>query len=308
MKKVSIIGAGFVGGTAALRIAESGLAKVALIDVAADIARAKASDLNDGKYSLGLDAYIEGSGDYALIGKSDIIVVTAGLPRKPGMTREDLLLKNADIMSGVCEQIKKYAPEAIVIIVSNPLDVMTYLAFKKLGFPRKRVFGMGVNLDTARFANLISEKLSVGIKEVRALVLGSHGETMLPLPRLSTAGGKPLTDMLNPEETGELVERTKKRGAEIVGLYGSGSAYIGPSAAIFEIVRVILSGEAKEIPVSVCLDGEYGLKDVSIGVLAQIGATGAEKVVCVELNADEQKAFMESAQTIQKTIKTLKLN
>lgn len=305
MKKVSVIGAGFVGGTVALRIAESGLAQVALVDIAAHIARAKAFDLDDAKYSLGLDFYIEGSGDYASISGSDIVVVTAGLPRKPGMTREDLLLKNAEIMDGVCEQIKKHASGAIVIIVSNPLDVMTYLAFKKLGCSRNRVFGMGVNLDTARFANLIAGKLKISVKEVHALVIGSHGETMLPLPRLSMVGGKVLTDLLSVDEIGELVERTKKRGAEIVGLYGSGSAYIGPSAAIFEIVSVILSGQAKDVPVSACLDGEYGLKDVSIGVLSRLGGDGIEKIIPIELNADEQKDFSESAQAIQGAIKTL---
>lgn len=305
MKKVSIIGAGFVGGTAALRIAESGLARVTLIDIAGAIACAKASDLDDAKYALGLDFCIEGSRDFAALEVSDVVVVTAGLPRKPGMTREDLLLKNAEIMGGVCGEIKNHAPQAIVIIVSNPLDVMTYLAFKKLNFPRERVFGMGVNLDASRFAGLIAKKLNVSIKDVRALVIGSHGETMLPLPRLSTVSGRALTDLLNDKDVSELVERTKKRGAEIVGLYGSGSAYMGPSAAIFEIVSTILTGRAKEIPVSACLNGEYTLKDVSIGVLSRIGSSGIEEIIPVELNADEQKAFMDSAQAIQNTIKIL---
>lgn len=308
MKKVSIIGAGFVGGTAALRIAESGLAHVALVDISGCVATAKAFDIDDAKYALGLDSSIEGSGDFAAIKDSDIIVVTAGLPRKPGMTREDLLLKNAEIMSSVCGQIKKYAPDAVVIVVSNPLDVMTYLAFKKLGVPRQRVFGMGVNLDTSRFANLIAKKLNVNIKDINALVLGSHGETMLPLPRLSKVSGKPLTDSLSGKDIDELVEKTKKRGAEIVGLYGSGSAYMAPSAAIFEIVSVILKGEKKEIPVSACLEGEYGLKDVSIGVLARIGSKGMEEVVAVGLNESEKKAFCDSAAAIQNAIKSLRLN
>ncbi len=305
MKKVSIIGAGFVGGTTALRIAESVLAQVVLVDVAGSIARAKAFDLDDAKYALGLDSHIKGADDFAEIEASDIVIVTAGLPRKPGMTREDLLLKNAGIMDSVCERIKKYAPQAIVIIVSNPLDVMTYRAFKKLNFPRERVFGMGVNLDTSRFANLIASKLNVSIKGVHALVIGSHGETMLPIPRLSTVGGKPLTDLLSAKDVDELVERTKKRGAEIVGLYGSGSAYMAPSAAIFEIVSTILGGRTKEIPVSACLNGEYGLRDVSIGVLGRIGPRGMEEVVALELDDFEKKAFYDSAVAIQGAIKSL---
>jgi len=296
-----------VGGTAAMRIAESGLAQVVLVDVVENVARAKASDLEDSRYALGVDSRIEGTSDMASIKESEIVVVTAGLPRKPGMTREDLLVKNAGIMENVCRGIVEHAPEAIVIVVSNPLDVMTYLAFKKTGFPRQRVFGMGVNLDSSRFANLIAQKLFVGIHQVEALVIGSHGETMIPLPRLSTVRGRPLSEMLKPGQIAELVERTRKRGAEIVSLYGSGSAYFAPSAAIFEIVKAILQENASEIPVSLCLDGEYGLRDVAIGLPAVIGAGGVQRPLVLDLEQDELKALEESARAIKESIRFLNL-
>ena len=290
-----------------MRIAESGLAQVVLLDVIENVAKAKAHDLEDARYSVGLNTRVLGSSDMSLLADSDIVVVTAGLPRKPGMTREDLLAKNSEIMSGVCQNIARFSPKAIVIVVSNPLDVMTYLAYRKLNFPRNRVFGMGVNLDTARFANLISKRLKVDIKFIRALVMGSHGETMLPVPRLSLVKRKPLTKILSADDIEDLVNRTKQRGAEIVSLYGSGSAYFGPSAAIFEIVQAILSGRSKEIPVSACLDGEYGLKEVAIGVPARIGKNGVKKIVEIKLEPNEKKLFEESAQAIKDSIKLLKI-
>jgi len=307
MKKVAVIGAGFVGGTTAMRIAESGLAQVILLDVIENVAKAKAFDLEDARYSVGVKTRVEGSGDMSLLANSDIVVLTAGLPRKPGMTREDLLLKNSEITSGVCQYVIRFAPKAIVIVVSNPLDVMTFLAYKKLNFQRNRVFGMGVNLDTARFANLISKKLKVDTKSIDALVMGSHGETMLPMSRLSLVQRKPLIKILSAGDVEDLVKRTKQRGAEIVSLYGSGSAYFGPSAAIFEIVQAILSGRSKEIPVSACLDGEYGLKDVAIGVPARIGKNGMEKIIEIKLEPNEKKLFEESAQAIKDFIKLLKI-
>jgi malate dehydrogenase len=304
MKKVSIIGAGNVGGTAAMRIFESGLARVALIDIAENLARAKACDLEDAQYAAKFDNRIEASGDFASMDASDIVVVTAGLPRKPGMTREDLLEKNLQIMAKVCDGTKRFAKGAIVIVVSNPLDVMTYAAYKFTGFPRQRVFGMGANLDASRFANLVARKLLVGTQDVKPCVIGSHGETMLPLPRLTTVRDRPLPELLKDEEIQELVKQTRQRGAEIVGLYGSGSAFYAPSAAIFEIVKLLLSGEMAELPVSVCLDGEYGARDVSIGVPARISARGIEEVIELELTAPEKEAFENSVEAIQKSIRT----
>jgi malate dehydrogenase len=305
MKKVTIIGAGHVGGTAALRIAESSLASVVLIDVVENVAKAKAFDLEDARYSLGKDVRVEGSADVSLMANSDIVIVTAGLPRRPGMTREDLLLKNSQIMGNVCENIVKYAKDAIVVVVSNPLDVMTYFTFKKTNFPKTRVFGMGSSLDTSRFANIISKKLFASCETIQALVIGSHGETMLPMPRLTKVRGKALTEILDEIEVESLVKRTKERGAEIVSLYGSGSAYMAPSAAIFEIVEAILTGHPKDIPVSVYLDGEYGHYDVCVGVLASIGPNGIEKIIELDLKEEEKEAFDFSVQSVKDAIKSL---
>jgi len=305
MKKVTIIGAGHVGGTTAMRIAESGLASVVLIDVIENVAKAKAYDLEDARYSLGRDVRVEGSGDVSLMANSDIVIVTAGLPRKPGMTREDLLVKNSQIMSNVCENIVKFARDAIVVVVSNPLDVMTYFTLKKINFSRMRVFGMGSSLDTSRFANIISKKLFVSTETIQALVIGCHGETMLPMPRLTKVRGKALPEILDQMEIESLVKRTKERGAEIVSLYGSGSAYMAPSAAIFEIVEAILTGHPKDIPVSVYLDGEYGHYDVCIGVLTSIGSKGIEKIIEIGLEEEEREAFDFSAQSVKDAIKSL---
>ena len=288
-----------------MRIAESSLANVVLIDVVESVAKAKAFDLEDARYSLGRDTRVEGSSDASLMSGSDVVVVTAGLPRKPGMTREDLLLKNSQIMGNVCENIVKYASDAIVVVVSNPLDVMTYFTFKKTGFTRTRVFGMGSSLDTSRFANIISKKLFVSTETIDALVIGSHGETMLPMPRLTTVRGKALTEVLDEIEIESLVKRTKERGAEIVSLYGSGSAYMAPSAAIFEIVEAILTGHPKDIPVSVYLDGEYGHYDVCVGVLASIGPNGIEKIIELDLKDEEREAFDFSVQSVKDAIKSL---
>jgi len=304
-KKVTVVGAGNVGGTVAMRIYESNLARVALIDVVESLARANAEDLQDAQAVLGLNNRIEASRDMSLMEGSDIIVVTAGLPRKPGMTREDLLAKNAAIIENVCQGITQFGQGAIVIIVSNPLDVMTYFAFKKTGFPRQRLFGMGSSLDRSRFINLIARQMRVSPREVRAQVIGSHGETMLPLGRLASVRGRKIIETLGEAEVEKIAKRTRQRGAEIVSLYGSGSAYYAPSAAIFQIVATILKRDRKEIPASVCLDGEYGLWDLAIGVPAIIGANGVEDVVTVELTAEERDALESSARSIQESIRSL---
>ncbi len=290
-----------------MRIAESSLAGVVLIDVVESIAKAKAYDLEDAGYSLGRDVRVEGSGDVSLMANSDIVIVTAGLPRKPGMTREGLLLKNSQIMSDVCENIVEFAKDAIVVVVSNPLDVMTYFTFKKTNFPRQRVFGMGSSLDTSRFANIISKKLFASTETIQALVIGSHGETMLPMPRLTKVRGRPLLEILDEADIESLVKRTKERGAEIISLYGSGSAYMAPSAAIFEIVEAILTGHPKDIPVSVYLDGEYGNYDVCVGVLTSIGPNGIEKIIEIGLEEKEKEAFDFSAQSVKDAIKVLNI-
>ncbi|MGE5279448.1 MAG: malate dehydrogenase [Deltaproteobacteria bacterium] len=304
-KKVTIVGAGNVGGTAAMRIYESGLARVAMIDIAATLASAKAEDLQDAQALLGVNNRIEVSSDFALAEGSDIVVVTAGMPRKQGMTREDLLNRNADIMENVCRGVAQFAQGAIVVIVSNPLDVMTFFARRRTGFPRQRLFGMGPSLDTSRFIHQIARTMRVSPLEVRALVIGSHGETMLPLGRLAMVREKKIIDTLGAVGVEDLVRRTRQRGAEIVSLYGSGSAYYAPSAAVFEIVSTILRGRRKEIPVSVCLEGEYGLTDVAIGVPARIGPEGVERVIEVPLEPAEREAFEASARAIQSSIASL---
>ncbi len=307
MKKVAIIGAGNVGGTAAMRLAESGLASVVLVDIAAALAQAKVFDLEDSRYAVGTDSRLEASSDFSRIDGADVVVITAGLPRKPGMTREDLLAKNAGIVTEVCASVGRFTPRAVVIVVSNPLDAMTYLAFRKLGWERSRILGMGVNLDSSRFANLIAKKLFESTDHVRALVIGSHGESMLPVPRLSSVRGKPLTQLLPAAEIEELVKATRQRGAQIVSLYGSGSAYYAPSAAILQLLRPLLTGESEEIPVSAVLDGEYGLKDVAIGVPARIGPRGVEEVLEIELSSTESQALQDSAQAIKDSLKQLSL-
>lgn len=283
------------------------LANVALIDTLENVAKAKSFDLEDARYALGRDTRVEGSSDFSRLDGSDIVVVTAGFPRKPGMTREDLLAKNAEIMARVCSGIVEYAKDAIVIVVSNPLDVMTYMAFKKTGFSSKKVFGMGANLDASRFANLISKKLFIGTKYIHPRVIGSHGETMLPLPRLTKVRGRVLTEILGQDEVDSLVRKTRQRGAEIVSLYGSGSAYMAPSAAIYELVETILTGQAKEIPVSAVLDGEFGLYDVAIGVPAMIDASGIQKIIEIDLTPEEKDALAQSAQSIKDSIKGLNI-
>ncbi len=307
MKKVAIIGAGNVGGTTAMRIAEHSLANVVLIDVVENVAKAKACDVEDSRYSLKHDSRIEGTSDITQISGSDIIIITAGFPRTPGMKREELIAKNAEIMTGVCENIVRFSKGAIVIVVSNPLDVMTYLAYKKTGLAREKVFGMGSSLDSARFANLIAKKLLINTEFVEALVIGSHGETMIPMPRLTKVRRRALTEIMNESDVADLVNRTRQRGAEIVGLYGKGSAYIGPSAAIYEIVEAIILNLKKEIPVSVCLEGEYNLHDVSIGVPAKIGSAGIEKIIELGLTTEEKDAFIQSAESVKDAIKTLNL-
>jgi malate dehydrogenase len=307
MKKIAIIGAGNVGGTAAMRIFESGIARVVLLDLAENLARAKAYDLEDAQALVASSNRIEASSDLSLMEGSDIVVVTAGLPRKPGMTREDLVAKNSEIMDHVTKNIAQFAPGAIVIVVSNPLDVMTYFAWKKLKFLRHRILGMGVSLDTSRFINLIAKKLMVDPLEIEGLVMGSHGETMLPMARLAKVRGRLLTEILGAEQVRDVVSRTKQRGAEIVSLYGSGSAYFAPSAAIHEIVSVILSGKKKRIPVAAVLDGEYGLRDVAIGVPAEIGPAGIERIFEIDLVEDERTAFESSADAIRKTLDMLRL-
>ncbi len=275
--------------------------EVCLIDIVPGMARGKAFDLEDCRQILNTAYQIEGTDDINRMESSQIIVITAGLARKPGMTREDLLNNNARILKGICAKVKTLAPEAIVIIVTNPLDNLTYYAQKILGFNRHKVFGMGVTLDGSRFANLISQEMGIPASEINPVVLGSHGEAMLPLPRFTLVRNNPLTAIIkNPSQIESLICRTVERGKEIVALLGSGSAYFAPSAAIAQIVNAIVNDEKKTLGVSAYLDGEYGLKDICVGVPCIIGAGGIKKIVELDLDPQEKKTFFESAESIRK--------
>jgi malate dehydrogenase len=297
--KISIIGAGNVGSLTALRLAEAGAGEIVLVDVVKGLAQGKSLDMDDARQVLMNDYNIRGTDDIGAIDRSEIVVVTAGLARKPGMTREELLQKNAAILKDVCLNIKKLAPESILLIVPNPLDLMTYYALKVTGFNPKRLFGMGITLDASRFANLISKELQVPITDIQATVIGSHGEGMLPLSRFTTVKGVSLDELMDENKANSLVKRTVARGQEIVTLLGSGSAYFAPSAAIAQIVKCVAGDEKKTIGVSAYLNGEYGLRDVCVGVPCRIGKDGIEKIVELDLNNEEKKAFTASSQNLR---------
>lgn len=297
--RIAIIGAGNVGSTTALRLAQDEFAEIILVDTAKGLALAKALDLEDARYCLKSSYRITASQDIEEIRRADIIVVAAGLTRKPGMTREDLLLKNAAIIKDIAGKIKELAPQAIVIIVTNPLDLMLRLALKESGFKRGRIFGMGISLDSSRFANLISKELNIPVSEIEPCLIGSHGEGMLPLPRLTKVKGKALNKLLDNDKISSLVDKTIKRGLEIVTLLGQASAYFAPSAAIAEIVRAIAEDEKKIIGVSAYLDGEYGVSDVCIGVPARLGRNGIAEIIELELMLEEKKLFLNSVNQLK---------
>ncbi len=297
--KISIIGAGNVGGMTAMSIAREQLGDVVLIDVAPGLAKGKAFDLDDARQIVNSHYLLEGTEDLSALERSGIIVVTAGLARKPGMTREDLLFKNADILSGICQVIRQKAASALVIVVTNPLDVMTYYALKQLNAGPQRVFGMGVTLDGSRFANLIAQELKIKPHQIQPCVIGSHGESMVPLPRFTMVDGEPLTARIkDPQKIASLVARTVQRGKEIVSLLGSGSAYFAPAAAITQLVKAVVRNERLPLGVSALVNGEYGLSDICIGVPAIIGADGVENIVELKLDIEEKSALIRSAESI----------
>ncbi|MFH0764199.1 MAG: malate dehydrogenase [Candidatus Omnitrophota bacterium] len=303
--KIAIIGAGNVGAALAQRIIEGNLADVVLLDIAKNMAIGKSFDLLDAAFIVGHERDIKAADDYSDIKESGIVVVTAGVPRKPGMTREELVSINARIVKGACEKIKAYAPQAIVIIVTNPLDALTHLAYKVTGFERRRVFGMAGVLDASRFVNLIAHELKVPISSIETYMLGSHGDTMVPVISRTRVGGKDITKALPKDKLDLIVKRTRDRGAEIVSLLGSGSAYYSPSAAVFKMISAILKDSGDVLVVSANLEGEYGLEDISIGVPCKIGKEGIEKIIELDLAPDEKSAFKKSAQAIKGSIELL---
>jgi malate dehydrogenase len=298
-KKVSIVGAGNVGATAAHWIAAKELADVVLIDIAEGIPQGKALDLLEAMPIEKRDVSVIGANDYAATANSDIVVITAGIPRKPGMSRDDLLHTNYKIMSDVVAKVVAESPEAILIIVSNPLDAMAQAAFKQSGFNRERVIGMAGILDSARFRTFIAEELKVSVENVTAFVLGGHGDTMVPLPRYSTVAGIPITELIPKDRLDAIVQRTRDGGAEIVKHLKTGSAYYAPSAAAVEMVEAILKDKKKIVPCAVYLEGEYGIEGYFIGVPCKLGAAGLEQIVEIKLTAEEDAALKKSAESVK---------
>jgi malate dehydrogenase len=298
-KKVTIVGAGNVGATAAHWIASKELADVVLIDVVEGVPQGKALDLLEAMPIEKRDSHIVGSNDYADTANSDIVVITAGIPRKPGMSRDDLLHTNYKIMSDVVGKVVAHSPECILIIVSNPLDAMAQAAFKQAKFNRERVIGMAGVLDSARFRTFIAEELKVSVENVTAFVLGGHGDTMVPLPRYSTVAGIPITDLLDAATIERLVQRTRDGGAEIVKHLKTGSAYYAPSAATVEMVEAILKDKKKILPCAVYLQGEYGINGFYIGVPCKLGSRGLEEIIQIKLTPEEQAALQKSADSVK---------
>ncbi len=297
--KVTVIGAGHVGATTAQRIGEAELADVTLIDIVAGMPQGKALDLQEAAPVLEADVCFSGSNDEAAMSGSRIVVMTAGLARMPGMSREDLLLKNAEIVGGIADAIAKHAPDAIVVVVSNPLDVMTWLTFRRTGFPKNRVMGMAGVLDSARFRAFVAMELGVSVKDISAMVMGGHGDRMVPLPRFCSVSGVPVTERLSAERLEAIVQRTRAAGAEIVGLLKQGSAFYAPSAAVHAMVQAILRDEKRIMPLCTLLEGEYGIEGVFVGVPAKLGAEGVETVVELRLLPDEQEALRRSAEAVR---------
>ena len=300
--KVTVIGAGNVGATTAQRIAEAGLADVVLVDIVEGLPQGKALDMAEAAPVMGHDMQVVGTNDYADTAGSDVIVVTSGLARQPGMSRDDLLAKNAGIVRSVVSRAAAVSPDAVLIIVTNPLDAMCHVALEASGFPPERIIGMAGVLDTARFRTFIAQELKVSVTNVSAFVLGGHGDTMVPLPRYSTVGGVPITELLPAETIEALVKRTRSGGAEIVALLKTGSAYYAPAASTYQMVDAILGDRHAILPCAVLLRGQYGADNLFVGVPVQLGRGGVEKIIEIELQPDEAAAFKSSAAAVQELV------
>src|SRR6266542_604190 len=303
--KVTVVGAGNVGASVAQRVAEGGLADVVLIDIVDGLPQGKALDLAEAAPVVGHDMKITGTNDYADTAGSDIVVVTSGLARQPGMSRDDLLAKNAGIVRSVVRAAAAVSPTAVLIVVTNPLDAMCHVALDASGFPRERVLGMAGVLDSARFRTFIAQELGVSVEDTHAFVLGGHGDTMVPLPRYSTVAGIPITELLPPDRVQALSERTANGGAEIVGMLKTGSAFYAPAASVFEMVEAILLDRKRVLPCAVLLQGEFKTRGLFVGVPAVLGAGGMERVLEIELTHDEQAAFDRSAAAVKELVDKL---
>ena len=305
-KKVTVVGAGNVGANCALRIAGKELADVVLVDIVEGVPQGKGLDILQSGPVEGYDVNVVGANDYEPTANSDIVVITAGFPRKPGMSRDDLLVKNYEIVKAATEQAIKHSPNSILILVTNPLDAMCWAAYQVSKFSKNRVIGMAGVLDTARFRTFIAQELNVSVSNVTAMVLGGHGDTMVPLARLTSVSGIPLTELLDQSVIDKLVDRARNGGAEIVKYLGTGSAYYAPSAAAVEMVESILKDKKKVLPCAAYLEGEYGIKGLFVGVPVKLGARGIEKIYQIRLLPEEQAALAKSASAVQELIDVIK--
>jgi malate dehydrogenase len=305
-KKVTVVGAGNVGATAAQRLAEKQLCDVVLVDIVEGVPQGKSLDLTEAAAIEKHDSHLTGANDYEDTVGSNIVIITAGIPRKPGMSRDDLISTNAGIVKNVTQEVASRSPESIIIIVSNPLDAMCHVALDACGFPKQRVIGMAGVLDSARFRAFISMELNVSVENTHAFVLGGHGDTMVPLPRYSTVAGIPITELLTEERIEALVDRTRNGGAEIVGLLKTGSAYYAPASAAVEMAESILKDKKKILPCAAYLQGEYGFQDLFIGVPVKLGAKGIEEIIEISLTEEEKQALKKSAAAVQELKDLLK--
>jgi len=307
-KKISIIGAGNVGASCAQRIAERGYADIVLVDIIEGLPQGKALDILESAPILNFDSRLIGTNSYEETADSDVVIITSGVGRKPGMTRDELLLTNMDIVTQVTRNVVNYSPDCIIIVVTNPVDAMTYLALHISQFPRNRIFGLSGALDAARLSSFIAAELKVSVEDVSACVLGEHGKNMVVIPRLSTVKGTPITKLLPKETIDRLVERTIKGGAEIVELLKTGSAFYAPSAAVAQMVDAIILDEKKILPCATRLEGEYGIRDIVIGVPVKLGRGGIEQIIELELTDEEKAALTSSAKAVQELVKRMKLS
>lgn len=308
-KKITVVGAGFTGATTAFMLASKELGDVVLIDMPEleNPTRGKALDMLEAGPVFGFDSRVVGTSGYGAAVGSDVVIITAGVARKPGMSRDDLVQVNARIVRSVCENVKAACPDARVIVLSNPVDAMTHVAYRTLGFPKHRVIGQSGVLDTARFNCFVAEELNVSVEDVRGVVLGGHGDDMVPLVRYSSAGGVPLAQLLSPERIEAIVQRTRTGGGEIVSLLGNGSAYYAPAASLALMVEAILKDKKRIVPAIALLEGEYGYSGLFMGVLTVLGAQGVEKIIELDLNGEEKAALDRSAESVRKLINILDL-
>jgi malate dehydrogenase len=303
--RVTVVGAGNVGGTTAQRLAERNYADVVLVDIVEGLPQGKALDILESGPVIGFDSNVIGTNGYEDSAGSDVVVITSGSPRKPGMSRDDLLKTNQNIVQSVTEEVVRHSPETILVMVANPLDAMCHVAMEVSGFPRERVVGMAGILDTARYRTFIAQELEVSVRDVFALVLGGHGDTMVPLPSMATVGGVAITDLLPQDRVEAIVDRTRNGGAEIVQLLQSGSAFYAPSAAVVEMVDSILFDQKRTLPCAAYLQGEYGIDDLFVGVPVKLGASGVEEIVELKLTDDELEDLKNSAGAVRELVEVL---